>query len=60
MLVIKSSEKSEEKNPNKLQHFVDEWGSIDNISYNENTGKPIPQPTEKKKKKIESKQPLLT
>lgn len=46
VLVIKSSEKSEKKNPNKLQHFVDEWGSIDNISYNENTGKPVPQPTE--------------
>jgi hypothetical protein len=45
VLVIEK-EQNEEKNKTIHQHFVDEWGSIDNISYNENTGKPVPQPSE--------------
>ena len=45
-MFIIEKEKNQDKNTNKPQHFVDEWGSIDNISYNENTGKPVPQPSE--------------
>lgn len=37
--------KKEPKNePNKNQPFTDEWGAIENISYNEKTGQPVPQP----------------
>lgn len=37
--------KNEQNNEQlKEQAFADEWGPIENVSFNEKTGQPVPQP----------------
>lgn len=36
--------KDNEKETNQNEEFADEWGPIETVSYNQKTGKPVPQP----------------